>query len=311
MPDKEISKSSKKGALGKGLNSLLGLGDDQQGVSLQLSGEKGATGEAKAIELIHIPIEKIQANPNQPRKIFREEELEELTQSLKEDGIVQPLVVARDGDGYILIAGERRWRASKRAGLKQVPALIKDVTPLEMLRIAIIENVQRSNLNVIEEAEAYAALIQDFGLTQDECAKKVGKDRATISNLLRVLNLPKEIQEDLSENRMSMGHGRALLSLTDRQLMLKARDMVIQRCLNVRQTEQLVKKIKSSGLESMSEPKENSSDLDYLADSLRSHLRTKVKFSGTGARGRIEISYFSAAELERLLQLIGGKHFSF
>lgn len=307
MPDADSNRAGKKTGLGKGLNSLLGLGEQGGPGQVRLDSKSGE--KTSSQELIQVAIDQIQANPRQPRKVFREEELDELAQSLKEDGVVQPLVVAKEGSSYTLIAGERRWRASKRAGLRTVPVLVKDVTPLEMLRIAIIENVQRANLNVIEEAEAYAALIQDFGLTQEECARKVGKDRVTITNLLRVLSLPQEIQEDLSEGRLTMGHGRAILSLSDPQLMIKTRDLVIKRALNVRQTEQLVKRVKDQGLADTGEPKDRSSDLDYLADSLRSHLRTKVRLAGSGSRGKIEISYFSAAELERLLQLIGGKHF--
>jgi ParB family chromosome partitioning protein len=305
MSDKMTHKSSKRNTLGKGLNSLLGLSEEQN------HGVSGSDELVQKERLIEVSIESIRPNPRQPRKIFNEQELDELSRSLKVDGVIQPLIVAKEGDEYVLIAGERRWRASKRAGLKTVPVLVKDLAPDEMLRIALIENIQRSNLNVIEEAEAYAALIQDFGLTQEECAKKVGKERTTISNLLRILNLPKEIQEDLVADRLSMGHGRALLALSDPQSMLRTRDLVIKRGLNVRQTEEIVKKIKSIGkFESESKNSENS-DLDYLADSLRSHLRTKVKFTGTGARGKIEISYFSAGELERILQAIGGKQFNF
>lgn len=300
MPE---NKNVRKGGLGKGLNSLLGLEND-----IDLEAEKTSKEAQGASTYIEVEVSKIKPNPRQPRKIFNEDELTALSKSLKEDGVVQPLIVAKDNHGgFTLIAGERRWRASKIAGFEKVPALVKSVSPDEMLRIAIIENVQRSNLNIIEEAEAYASLIKDFGLTQEECAKKIGKDRVTVTNILRILTLPQEVQDNLMANQLSMGHGRALLSLNEKSLILKAQDIIIAKKLSVRQTEQLVKKIKNH---SDKETVENEDpDLDYLAESLRSHLRTKVKLSGNGSRGKIEISYFSAAELERLLASIGGGHF--
>ena len=291
--------NGKKGGLGKGLNSLLGL---EEGIELDVNTDKK---KAENASLISVSVDVIRPNPKQPRKIFKQDELEELSLSLKEDGVVQPLIVTKDERGYTLIAGERRWRASKLAGFEKVPVLVKDVTPDEMLRIAIIENVQRSNLNVIEEAEAYGALIKEFGLTQEECAKKVGKDRVTISNLLRILALPREVQKDLMDGTLTMGHGRALLSLNEKKLILRARDIIVQKKLSVRQTEQLVKKIKKIGDESEVNL-EQDPDLEYLAEGLRSFLRTKVRLAGNGSRGKIEISYFSAAELERLLRSIGG-----
>ncbi len=296
-----LSSSLSRDPLRKGLNNLLGLeGEASQRIA-----------ESAQLHIAEVEIHKIHPNPKQPRKVFREEDLESLARSLKQDGVIQPLIVSRDSDGYIIVAGERRWRASQMAGLSHVPVIIKEVTPEEMLRIAIIENVQRANLNVIEEAEAYATLIRDFGLTQDECAKRVGKDRTTITNFLRILSLPSQIQDDLTNERLSMGHAKAFLALEDAVFMLKARDIVLNKKLNVRQTEQLIRHMKRDG-NSLSEEGEKSlanADLDYLADTLRSHLRTKVKMHGTGSRGRIEISFFSPAELERLLNLIGSGAF--
>lgn len=300
--------SQRKAALGKGLNSLLGLGSDYS-INNPLDNQSQIQ-----VPVLEVPIASVKVNPKQPRKIFHEDELEALANSIKLDGIMQPLIVTRsEGGGYLLVAGERRWRASQRAGLKSVPVLVKEVTPDDMLRLAVIENVQRSDLNVIEEAEAYATLIADFGLTQEECAQKVGKDRATITNILRMLQLPKEVQEDLFAKRLSMGHGRALLSLEDATMILKARDLVIKKQLSVRQTELIIKKIKAEKgpFDENSVMKETNRDLEYLADNLRSHLRTKVRLNGTGSRGKIEISYFSAAELERILKMIGGKEMGF
>ncbi|MCX6129510.1 MAG: ParB/RepB/Spo0J family partition protein [Proteobacteria bacterium] len=304
---KQTSKGSpKREALGKGLGSLLGLDQDERLATTA----KSSLNEAPLPlhSLLEVAIHKIQPNPLQPRKIFKDADLQSLAQSLKQDGVIQPLVVSKEGDHFVLIAGERRWRASQLAGFEKVPVLVKEVNPEEMLRIAIIENVQRANLNVIEEAEAYAMLIRDYGLTQEDCARKVGKDRTTIANLLRILLLPQEVQDDLMNEKLSMGHGRALLALEEKFLILKARDIVVAKKFNVRQTEQLVKRMKKN--EPLAEEGDlrgkANADMDYLADTLRSHLRTKVKLIGTGGRGRIEISYFSPAELERVLQLIGG-----
>ncbi len=296
----------KREALGKGLGALLGLDKDEAASAA----ERYAAAALNSI--LELDIARVHPNPKQPRKLFRDADLQSLAQSLKQDGVIQPIVVSKDDDGYMIIAGERRWRASQLAGFEKIPVIVKEVTPEEMLRIAIIENVQRANLNVIEEAEAYAMLIKDYGLTQDDCARKVGKDRATISNLLRILTLPQELQDDLMNDKLTMGHGRAILSLEDRGLMLQARDIVLGKKLSVRQTEQLVKRMKRQGAEAGDndgEGKAVSADLDYLADTLRSHLRTKVRLQGTGSRGKIEISFFSPAELERLLHLIGGGAF--
>ncbi|MBC7661789.1 MAG: ParB/RepB/Spo0J family partition protein [Chitinophagaceae bacterium] len=304
MPDKQPASKSpapKRDVLGKGLGSLLGLDKE---TPTPASAESYAIGTS----ILELEVGRIHPNPKQPRKLFREADLLSLAQSLKQDGVIQPLVVSKDEDGYMIIAGERRWRASKIAGFEKVPVIVKEVTPEDMLRLAIIENVQRANLNVIEEAEAYAMLIKDYGLTQDDCARKVGKDRATISNLLRILSLPQEVQDDLMNEKLSMGHGRAILALEERGLILQARDIVLAKKLSVRQTEQLVKRMKRQGAEGgeAAEVKSGHADLDYLADTLRSHLRTKVRLQGSGSRGKIEISFFSPAELERLLQLIGG-----
>ncbi len=301
----------RKPALGKGFNSLLGGIVDEKG-ELDMA---SVTGERldRVTAVLKVRVEDIEPNPHQPRKIFDDEALESLANSIREDGVVQPIIVTRGQKPgkYILVAGERRWRASKKAGLDTVPAILKDGSDDAMLRVALIENIQRADLTIIEEAEAYQSLINDFGLSQEQCAKRVGKDRSTVTNALRLLNLPREIQDDLLEKKLTMGHGRALLSLEDKKLMLRTRDIVVKKELNVRQTEQLCKRFKTVGSEDADKLSTDSStgnqdaDLEYLADSLRNHLRTKVRLVGSSGRGRIEISYFSAAELERLMQILG------
>jgi ParB family chromosome partitioning protein len=316
----KIDPKAKRSSLGKGITSLLGEfdGDDSvPGVKLQASdpsrqgAEKGgAAAQVAKATVIELSQEAIEVNPHQPRRIFKEDELKALAASIKVDGIIQPITVTRTSTPgrYMLIAGERRLRASRLAGLTKVPAIVRDpMTEQEQLRVALIENIQRQDLNVLEEAEAYQSLIQDFGLTQEQCAEKVGKERSTVANILRILHLPKEVQDDLVEGRLTMGHGRALLSIEDRKLILRARDIIIKKSLNVRQTEQLVKNYKGNQNLTGGRTGRDTADLEYLADSLRGTLKTKVKISGHAAKGKIEISYFSSSELERLIAIFGHK----
>lgn len=301
----------KRGALGKGISSLLGDVERQSSaMSSQSVVPKSSSERSKILEaeVVRLDVTKIDPNPHQPRKIFDEAALNELAASLKIDGLLQPIVVAKSeiAGRYTIIAGERRFRASKQAGFSTVPAIVKEGASDEMLRLALIENIQRADLNVIEEAEAYAALIRDFGLTQEQCADRVGKDRTTVTNILRLLGLPREIQDDIMDGRLSMGHGRCLLSLEEKKYMLRARDIVLKRSLNVRQTEQLCKSFKTDqSLPKGEDRVQEDPNLNYVTEGLRTYLHTKVKLAGTPQRGRIEISYFSAAELERVLKLIG------
>jgi ParB family transcriptional regulator, chromosome partitioning protein len=299
MKDREVK--GKKSGLGKGLNSLLGLSGDEASA--------GAGAEAKTPMSVSIFVNPwdIEPNPQQPRRFFDNDKLTELAESIKVDGILQPLLVSKQAANgkYTLIAGERRWRAAKLAGLDIVPVIVKDSTSNDLLRLALIENIQRADLNVVEEAEAYGSLINDYGLTQEECAKRVGKERSTVTNTLRILSLPKEVLDDLVEGRLAMGHARALLSLEEKKIILRARDIIIKKDLSVRQTEQLVKRIKQVGFSAGKKEKGDfDPDIEYLADSLRSKLKTKVKFHGNSARGRIEISYFSPTELERIIGIL-------
>ena len=303
--EEKIIKSQKRKPLGKGLNSLLGLNEDIR-INEHSSDKSGANFDnGKTEHVIYVSPDKIKRNPYQPRFHFEQEELQSLAKSIKVDGIVQPLIVTKNEKSeYILIAGERRWRASRIVGLKEVPVIVKTVSPNESLRIAIIENVQRADLNVIEEGKAYQTLINDFNITHDECALQVGKDRSTVTNLIRMLSLPQSVQQQLLEKNISMGHGRSLLSLEDEDLIVKACNIVVSKSLTVRQTEALVRKLKKNGsfdLNSTDKLKRDN-NLEYIAETLRGHFNTKVKLSGTGQRGKIEISYFTADELERILQ---------
>ena len=319
MTSRDKAPPPRRGALGKGLSSLLGdainpaadpqaPGADQPAVGT--SAATRASGQKFDSEVVRLDIGQIEPNPHQPRRIFDDAALKELAASLKHDGLLQPIIVTRseaDPGRYMIVAGERRWRAARLAGFDSIPAMVKEGTAHDLLRLALIENIQRADLNAMEEAEAYASLIKDFGLTQEQCADRVGKDRSTVANSVRLLALPRELQDDLMEGRLTMGHGRAILSLDDKKLMLRCRDLVIKRALSVRQTEQLVKSFKlprPTGAKAGGGIKDEA-DLQYITDTLRTYLHTKVRLSGTTSRGRIEISYFSAAELERLLKLMG------
>ncbi len=293
----------RKGGLGKGISSLLGdeAATDHPAV-LTPSMEVSATQSM----ILDLPIELIVANPRQPRKYFDEAQLTELSESIGKDGIIQPIIVSPHSQKgiYIIVAGERRWRAAKLAGIPKIPVLVKETAEKDLLRVALIENIQRQDLNIIEEAEAYQLLIQEQSLTHDQCAEMVGKDRASISNTIRLLSLPREIQDDVSNGRMTMGHGKAILGLENQKLMLRCREMILKRQLNVRQTEQLVQNLKNP--KKKQEPGSlQDADLNYLAEMLRSYFQTKIKISGKSSKGKIEISYFSASELERLLKLMG------
>jgi len=312
MNDSDKNKFQKKTGLGKGFNALLGLTQDLS-VGQPAFGATASPSLDKndlKVGVTEVDIDLLTPNPHQPRKVFADADLQSLCASIKEDGIIQPILVKRaeeNSKSLIIIAGERRFRAARLAGLDKVPVIIKDRSEEEMLRIALIENIQRADLNVIEEALAYSSLIQEFGLTQEQVAKKVGKDRSTVTNALRMLALPKEIQSDIAEGKMTMGHGRTLLSLPDHKQMLRARDVVVKKNLNVRQTEKLCKSFGQHSETPSSTDAKNSSNMEYVLGALRSHLRTKVKISGTGARGKIEIHYFSAEELERILHGMGLK----
>ena len=303
----------RRGALGKGISSLLGeIEEGEQAFDAKAEVPMLARDISTKIsdEILHIDIDFIDPNPSQPRKIFDEKSINELASSLKQDGVLQPIIVSKSTvtGRFTIVAGERRWRASRIAGLDSVPVIVKDGARSELLRIALIENIQRADLNIMEEAEAYSSLIKELGLTQDQCADRVGKDRSTVTNILRLLTLPKEIRDDITNARLTMGHGRAMLGLDDKKQILRCRDIVLKKQLSVRQTEQLVKSFKQPATENgTTSPTSlgDNADLQYITESLRSHLHTKVRIAGSPSRGRIEISYFSTAELERILRSMG------
>lgn len=257
-------------------------------------------------------IGKILPNKHQPRSHFNEQDLQELADSIKEKGVIQPLIVTISSDDeYELIAGERRLRASKLAGLRQVPVVVLDVDDEDTrLELALIENVQRTDLNPIEEAEAYRKLIEKFGYTQEETAKRVGKQRSTITNMLRLLKLPQKIQHDVVDGLLSEGHGRALVRLIDDPVKLQeTRDLIVKNNLSVRQTEKIIKKVALAKTSSKQQHKQTANELPTsytksLITRLTNRLNSKVSITQNGSRGKIEIEYYSADDLDRVIAML-------
>lgn len=276
----------KRKALGKGLSALIPEANDDS--------NHGRDG------FFLCPIEDIEPNPYQPRQEFESEALKELTSSIKEKGVITPILVSRAGDGYRLIAGERRWRAAQKAGLDRIPVVIRESTPIESLELALIENIHRRDLNPIEEALAYKRWLEDSETTQEILAQRVGKDRSTIANLLRLLSLPKEIQKDIVDERLSMGHARVLAGLSSPSEQKRIRDIIIKRDLSVRQTEAFAKKETSSG-HSMKKSLDPDDYIASLADGLKRSLGTKVEIKKKGNKGSINIYFYSDDEFDRLL----------
>ncbi len=271
------------------------------------------------VQFFLCPLEKLLPNPMQPRKISDDEnseDLKELAASIREKGILQPLVVSRskdDRDIYQIIAGERRWRAAKLAGIKEVPVIVKEVSHSELVEMALIENIQRKDLNCLEEAMAYQRLQNDFGLTQEEIAKRVGKSRSAVANTLRLLSLPEEIKQDIVNKRLSMGHARALLALDNKDLQMLVRNEIINRSLSVRETEKLIKELtKAKHTQPVEEPKSKMNSATpnlYKKEEsiLRATLRTDVKIKFFRKKGQILIEFKTDDQLKQILSMITGE----
>jgi ParB family chromosome partitioning protein len=279
---------AKRVALGKGLGALF--------PELE-KGEKG--------DLLICNIHEVHPSPWQPRRLVPDDGIEELAQSIREKGILQPLVVRIKGEGYELIVGERRWRAAQRAGLKKVPIIIKEATDQEVIELALIENLQREDLNPLEEAEAYQRLITEFAYTQEDLAQRIGKDRSSVANTLRLLKLPEEVKVALEGNAISMGHARALLAFRNEQEQIAFCRKIVKKGLSVRATEDgirhLLENATSKPPRSVVRP-----EIESLREELRHILKTQVRMRMRGERGAIEIEFYSLDDLERILGIIRG-----
>ena len=282
-----------RGGLGRGLNALI------PGETIPL-GDKGSG-------LAEIPVSEIRPNPRQPRHRIEPEDLADLVASVREHGIIQPVVVNRspDQEGYILIAGERRWTAASQAGLQRVPAVIKDVTPQEMLELALVENVQRADLNPLEEAMAYQQLVNEFGLTQEQVAHRVGRNRSTVANSIRLLGLPDGVQASLSRGEITEGHARALLGASDPSEILALFLRVVSRQLSVRQTEELVRRhrqARAARPEKVETPED--AETRHVEELFREALGTRVEVAKSGTGGRLVIHYYNAEQLQSIYEAL-------
>lgn len=291
----------KNRGLGRGLGALIPDMDIDLNEEVSLDKEK-ATDKS----ITFLDIEKIIPNKGQPRKHFDEEKIKELAASIKEHGIIQPLVVVKDGVNYLIAAGERRYRASKLAGLKEVPVVIKEFNQKQLKEIALIENLQREDLNEIEEALAYKELKDLYSMTQEEIAKRIGKSRANIANTMRLLNLSEDIQKLLVEDKLSAGHARCILSIEKEELKEKFAKEIIDNNLTVRDTEKLAKEYNKPEKEEQEETREDKIlkyQVKEVEEKIANALGTKIKLNHKGNKGSIQINYFSNEELERLVNL--------
>jgi ParB family chromosome partitioning protein len=283
-------KKRKKNVLGRGLEALF---PDIEPV------------DSPDTDYFLCDIDVIRPNRYQPRRKFSEEELKELSWSIKEQGVIQPVIVRKNRNGYELIAGERRLKASKMAGLRKIPVMVKDISEKEILQMSIVENIQRQDLNPMEEAEAYKRLMSEFKITQEQTAKTIGKSRPAVANFLRLCRLPEQVKARLRDNTLSMGHARALLGASTTAKLNAAFHEVVSKKLSVRETEALVNRL-SSNKKKQKKQNENSNDVYFfsLAEDLSRRFGTKVQIKRKGQKGRVEMEFYSNEDLDRLLKLL-------
>ncbi|GAA3410855.1 ParB/RepB/Spo0J family partition protein [Paenibacillus hodogayensis] len=278
--------------LGKGLDALI--------PSLHVGEED---------KVVEIPLKELRPNPYQPRKTFNEDSIAELAQSIKEHGVIQPIIVRTVLRGFEIIAGERRFRASQLNGLEKIPAVVRKFSDQQVMEIALIENVQREDLNAIEIAQAYQALVEQFQFTQEELSVKVGKSRSHIANFLRLLQLPEEVKQHVSRGTLSMGHARAIVGVKDDKIKKELAHLTVKNEWSVRYLEDYIKQLEEAKQPQVEKVKEKRADpyIDQLEESLRDRYRTTVKIKHQNDKGKIELLYYSKDDLERLLELLQGK----
>jgi ParB family transcriptional regulator, chromosome partitioning protein len=300
-----------KPVLGRGLSGLLGSAGAPPRLAAIVPAARPETPAAEGAERVQrVPVKNVRSSALQPRKDFSQESLRELADSIKEQGIVQPLIVRQRGTDFELIAGERRWRAAQMVGLVEVPVIVREADDRQVLELALIENLQRENLNPIEEAQGYQQLISQFEMTQEQAAVKVGKSRAVVANALRLLNLPSELQAYVRDNRLSVGHAKVILGLDSAESQALAAERVLRKSLNVRQTEELVaflqKKPSAPSAANGARPAPGSeAHITHLQEQLQQRFGTKVNVRYRQGKGTVEIKFFNDADFERILKIAG------
>ena len=309
-----MAASKKTRGLGKGLDALFGDAE----VTLQSRAEKNSKNEDEKTEdpkqkvdknertgggIDYIDINDIKPNSNQPRKTFDEDKLNELAASIEEHGLIQPLVLRKAEKGYEIVAGERRWRAARKIGIREIPCIVRELTDEENMLLAIIENMQREDLNPIEEAEGIRQMIETYGLTQEEVSKSVGKSRPYIANSMRLLRLPETVRKYNEDGSLSTGHAKAIAAVSDEKKQIELAEVAIRDGLSVRQLEKLAQQDKS-GVKTRSRVKQKTADVKRVEEDLKNALGTKVTLNQKGKKGKIEIEFYSKDELERLIELL-------
>lgn len=292
-----MSKKKNTG-LGRGLDALFG--EIETPVQTDQDSEETESGENG---IRNINLDDIKPNANQPRKTFDEEKIRELADSISENGLIQPVVLRRSGEGYEIVAGERRWRAARLAGMKTIPSIIRELSEKELALFAIIENMQREDLNPIEEAKGVSSMVETYGMTQDQVSKSLGKSRPYVTNMLRLLRLPQQIQDMINEGKITNGHGRALLALPTEKMQIEVAKKIVSQGLSVRQTEELVR---NGGTRRTPKPRKvkKSPDVMQVETELKDIFGTKVSLKQSGKKGRIEIEYYGRDDMERLIDML-------
>lgn len=301
---------AKKGmGLGKGLDALFGdvevsILNDENKMDGYEANDKSNEESITSNGISYINIDEIKPNANQPRKTFDEGKLEELASSIEAHGLIQPLVVRKSNNGYEIVAGERRWRAARKIGLKEIPAIVRELNDEENMLLAIIENMQREDLDPIEEAEGINQMIETYGLSQEQVSKSLGKSRPYITNQLRLLKLPTDIRKLVSEGKLSSGHVRALINVPDENKQISLAKQAVEQGLSVRQIEVLAKESKDVTKKAKSKKPKKSADVKRVEEDLKNTLGTKVNLNQKGKKGKIEIEFYSKDELERLIEML-------
>lgn len=307
-----MASGKKSRGLGRGLDALFGdveinlepeIKEKDNNITTVIKNEPSDEKVDKNNYITYIEINNIKPNSNQPRKSFDEEKLEELATSIKEHGLIQPVVLRSVKNGYEIVAGERRWRAARKIGLKEIPCIVKELTDEENMLLAIIENMQREDLNPIEEAEGISQMIETYGLTQEQVSKSVGKSRPYITNSLRLLKLPEKIRKYVMDGMLSSGHARAILSAGGVSRQIEIAEAAIKNGLSVRQTEKMAQEKKDT-VGSKARPRKKNADVIKVEEDLKDVLGTKVTLNQNGKKGKIEIEFYSRDDLERLIELL-------